>query len=115
LARPGSLSTILGQGGLIDAAGGIAQDLQSGSVLGLIGAAQKASTVYNTFKGKNLKSIAIAEATAIGTEVVQGSLPGAVRSVANKADGFFFPTATASRNRATVNQINNNQPAGGGV
>lgn len=30
LARPGSLSTILGQGGLIDAAGGIAQDLQSG-------------------------------------------------------------------------------------
>ena len=84
-------------------------------MLGLIGAAQKASTVYNTFKGKNLKSIAIAEATAIGTEVVQGSLPGAVRSVANKADGFFFPTATAARNQATVNQINNNQPAGGGV
>ena len=115
LARPGSLATILGQGGLIDAAGGIAQDLQSGSVLGLIGAAQKASTVYNTFKGKNLKSIAVAEATALGTEVIQGSLPGAVRSVASKADGFFFPTATAARNQATVNRINNNQPVGGGV
>lgn len=115
LARPGGLSTILGQGGLIDAAGGIAQDLQSGSVLGLIGAAQKASTVYNTFKGKNLKSIAVAEATAIGTQVIQGSLPGAVRSAANKADGFFFPTATTARNQATVNQLNNNQPAGGGV
>jgi hypothetical protein len=115
LARPGGLSTILGQGGLIDAAGGIAQDLQSGSVLGLIGAAQKAGTVYNTFKGKNLKSIAVAEATALGTEVIQGSLPGAVRSVASKADGFFFPTATAARNQATVNRINNNQPAGGGV
>jgi hypothetical protein len=115
LARPGGLSTILGQGGLIDAAGGIAQDLQSGSVLGLIGAAQKAGTVYNTFKGKNLKSIAVAQATAIGTEVIQGSLPGAVRSVASKADGFFFPTATTARNQATVNRLNNNQPAGGGV
>jgi len=115
LARVGGLSTILGQGGLIDAAGGIAEDLQSGSVLGLIGAAQKAGTVYNTFKGKNLKSIAMAEATALGTEVIQGSLPGAVRSVASKADGFFFPTATAARNQATVNRINNNQPTGGGV
>ena len=115
LARPGGLATILGQGGLIDTAGGIAADLQSGSVLGLIGAAQKAGTLYNTFKGKNLKSIAVAEATAFGIKAVQGSLPGAVRSVANKADGFLFPTATAARNRATVNQINNNQPGGGGV
>lgn len=115
LARPGTTATILGQGGLLDAAGGIASDLQSGSVLGLIGAAQKAGTVYNTFKGKNLKSIVKSEATAIGTQVIVGSLPGAIRSVANKADGVFFPTATAARNTATVNQINQGQPAGGGV
>ena len=57
----------------------------------------------------------MAEATALGVEVVQGSLPGAVRSAANKADGFFFPTATTARNQATVNRINNNQPTGGGV
>jgi len=35
--------------------------------------------------------------------------------VANKADGVFFPTATAARNQATVNQINQGQIAGGGV
>ena len=115
LARPGTTATILGQGGILDVAGGIASDLQSGSVLGLIGAAQKASTAYNTFKGKNLKSIATAEATAIGKQVIVGSLPGAIRSVANKADGVFFPTATAARNQATVNQINQGQIPGGGV
>ena len=74
-----------------------------------------ASTVYNTFKGKNLKSIVKSEVTAIGTQVIVGSLPGAIRSVANKADGVFFPTATAARNTATVNQINQGQIAGGGV
>ncbi len=115
LARPGTTATILGQGGILDVAGGISSDLQSGSVLGLIGAAQKASTAYNTFKGKNLKSIVKSEATAIGTQVIVGALPGAIRSVANKADGVFFPTATAARNQATVNQINQGQIAGGGV
>jgi hypothetical protein len=115
LARPGTTATILGQGGLLDAAGGIASDLQSGSVLGLLGAAQKAGTLANTFKGKNLKSIVKSEVTAIGTQVIVGSLPGAIRSVANKADGVFFPTATAARNTATVNQINQGQPIGGGV
>ena len=115
LARPGTTATILGQGGILDVAGGISSDLQSGSVLGLLGAAQKASTVYNTFKGKNLKSIVKSEVTAIGTQVIVGSLPGAIRSVANKADGVFFPTATAARNTATVNQINQGQIAGGGV
>ena len=49
IARPGSQATIFGQGGLLDAGLGILGDLQSGSVLGLIGAAQKAGTAYNTF------------------------------------------------------------------
>ena len=115
LARPGTTATILGQGGLLDVAGGISRDLQSNSVLGLIGAAQKASTAYNTFKGKNLKSIVKAEATAAVTQTIQGSLPGAIRNVANRADGVFFPTATAARNQAIVNQINQGQLAGGGV
>ena len=115
LARPGTTATILGQGGLLDVAGGISRDLQSNSVLGLIGAAQKASTAYNTFKGKNLKSIIKAEATAAVTQTIQGSLPGAIRNVANRADGVFFPTATTARNNAIVNQINQGQLAGGGV
>jgi hypothetical protein len=115
LARPGSTATILGQGGLLDAASGIAEDLQSGSVLGLIGATQKALTARETFKGKTLASVAKAEATSAVTKTIQGSLPGAIRSVANKADGVFFPTATTARNNATVNQINQGQIGGGGI
>jgi hypothetical protein len=92
ISRPGSTSTVFGQGGLLDAGGGILQDLQSGGVLGLIGAAQKAGTAYNTFKGKNIASSAISEATALGTNAIRGSLPGAVRSVQGRSTGMFFPT-----------------------
>jgi hypothetical protein len=92
ISRPGSRATVFGQGGLLDAGGGILEDLQSGGVLGLIGAAQKAGTAYNTFKGKNIASSAISEATALGTNAIRGSLPGAVRSVPGRSTGMFFPT-----------------------
>jgi len=98
LARDGSQATIFGQGGALDTASGILEDLSSGSVLGLIGAAQKAGTAYNTFKGKDLKSIAVSDATALGKNAIITSLPGATRSVANKVDGWIFPTSTAQRN-----------------
>lgn len=98
IAREGSTATIFGQAGALDTAAGILEDLSSGSVLGLIGAAQKAGTAYNTYKGKDLKSIATSEATALGKNAIITSLPGATRSVANKADGWIFPTATAQRN-----------------
>ena len=84
LARPGSTRTIFGQGGLLDAGGGILSDLQSGGLTGLIGAAQKAGTAYNTFKGKNLASLAKSEAIAIGT--------GAITSGIKNNAGRFFPT-----------------------
>jgi hypothetical protein len=84
LARPGSTSTVFGQGGLLDAAGGALQDLQSGGLLGLVGAAQKAGTAYNTFKGKNLSSMAKSEATALGTQAINNGIK-------NNA-GRFFPT-----------------------
>jgi len=92
LARPGSVSSVFGQGGLLDTGGGILEDLQSGSVLGLIGAAQKAGTAYNTFKGKNIASIALNEGKALGVNTIVGGItPGAVRSVANRVDGWVFP------------------------
>jgi len=91
ISRPGSRSTVFGQGGLLDAGGGILEDLQSGGVLGLIGAAQKAGTAYNTFKGKNIKSLAVSEATALGKDAIRGSLPGAVRAVQGRPTGMFFP------------------------
>jgi hypothetical protein len=92
IARPGANATVFGQGGLLDAGAGILGDLQSGSVLGYIGAAQKAARLSRTFKGKNLGSIAASEAVALGTETLKQGLPGVTRQVANKANGWLFPT-----------------------
>jgi len=72
LARPGSTASFLGQGGALDGGIGIVEDLQSGGVMGLLGAAQKAATINNTFKGKNLKAIANEEA--------RGAVKGALRN-----------------------------------
>ena len=119
LARPGSTASIFGQGGLLNTGGGILADLEKGSVAGLIGAAQKAGAAYNTFKGKNLKSVVQSEAVAIGKGALAQFGPNATRSVINKVDGWVFPKATAARAAAdrdrTLAQINSNEPAGGGV
>jgi hypothetical protein len=98
ISRPGSTATVFGQGGLLDAGGGILEDLQSGGLLGAIGAVQKAGTAYNTFKGKNIKSIAVNETTALGVKAIQGSIPGAVRSVQGRSNGMFFPTQQSPGN-----------------
>jgi len=92
ISRPGSRANFMGQGGLLDAAGGIIEDLQSKSPLGIIGAVQKAGTTYNTFKGKNLKSIAVNEAVALGTNVVKGAIPAAMRQIPGRASGMYYPT-----------------------
>ena len=55
ISKPGANGTILGQGGLVDAAGGFLTDIQNGN---LLGAVQKAGTAYNTFKNVNLKTVA---------------------------------------------------------
>jgi hypothetical protein len=91
LARPGSTSTIFGQGGLLDAAGGIVEDLQSGTLLGAIGAAQKAGTAYGTFKGKDLQSATKSEAVALGVGALTGAIPGAVRPTPGRNNGVIYP------------------------
>ena len=83
LARPGSTQTVLGQGGLLDAGIGIVEDLQSGGVAGIIGAVQKAGTVYNTFKGAPIRSIVNEEANAALNSVLKTSIPAAVRQSQN--------------------------------
>jgi hypothetical protein len=95
LARPGSTSTIFGQGGLLDAAGGIVEDLQSGTLLGAIGAIQKAGTAYNTNKGKDLRSTTKSEAVALGVGALTGAIPGAVRALPGRNNGAVFPTLQA--------------------
>jgi hypothetical protein len=75
--RPGSNASILGQGGLVDAAGGFINDLSSGNILGAI---RTAGTSYNTFKNKNLKQIATQDLNSLLASSVQQQLPGAVRT-----------------------------------
>lgn len=116
LDRLGNSRTILGQGGVVDTIGGIVNDLQSGSVLGIIGAAQKAGSVYQTFKGQNIQSIIRNEANAVVKDVIRGELPNAVRQTANAADGFFFPKTPVQTNETTTNPAsptpNNAAPQG---
>lgn len=112
ISRPGGVATVFGQGGLLDTGVGIIEDLQSGSVLGLIGAAQKAGRTYNTFKGKNLASITKSEAVALGTNSVVQGLPNATRAVANKADGWLFPQAQTQNQAAAQAQGRNNPNPG---
>jgi hypothetical protein len=75
--RPGANATILGQGGLVDAAGGFINDLANGNILGAV---RTAGTAYNTFKNKNLKQIATQDLNSMLYNVTQQQLPGAVRS-----------------------------------
>lgn len=93
IARPGATQTIFGQGGLLDAGQGIIQDLNSGTVGGLVGAAQTAMRTYNTFKNANIRSTAVSEAVTLGQNtILQGANSQAVRNVMNKKLGVFFPT-----------------------
>lgn len=106
IGRPGGTASILGQGGILDTGIGIFEDLQSGGVAGVLGAIQKAGTAYNTFKGKNLRSIINNEAKAAVKDVIRGELPAVTRTAIGStrpvtgtttpqrgtADGVFFPT-----------------------
>jgi hypothetical protein len=96
LARPGATASVFGQGGLIDAGIGTLEDLNAlasgrGGLQNVIGAVQKAGTAYNTFKGKDLASIANQEAKTASKQILQASLPGAMRQAVNKGNGTFFP------------------------
>jgi len=97
LSRPGGTRSIIGQGGLLDAGLGIISDLESGSVAGVIGAVQKAGTVYNTFRGANLKAVVSQSAT----DAIQGVLrstnqgtPGGLNTsqITNALNRPIFPT-----------------------
>ena len=113
IARPGSTNSIFGQGGLLDVVGGIGEDLEKGSVLGVIGAVQKAGTFYNTNKQNGgLKTLVKSEAAALGKDVLIGALPAATRAVANKADGWIFPTQQAARQTAATQAAQNNNGRG---
>ena len=93
ISRPGSQSTVLGQGGLVDAGVGIFEDLQRGDLFGIIGATQKALNVNQTLKKTPLKDIVRKDAAAVKQDVLRNSLPGQVRNAANSANSMLFPKA----------------------
>jgi hypothetical protein len=91
LARPGSTNSVFGQGGIIDAGAGILEDLQAKNLQGILGAVQKAGTVYET--SQRITRAGINEELRTGSrQVLRESLPGAVRLAVNKANGMIFPT-----------------------
>lgn len=112
ITRTGQTGSVLGQGGLIDAGIGIAEDLASGGVAGLIGAAQKALTAYDTYKDKDLASIARTEVRTSARTIGKGALPAVQRAAIGTAgqrgalDGIFFPTPPKGDTRAPARNIN---------
>jgi len=102
IARLGSNQTILGQGGLVDSAGGILSDLSSGNILG---AARTAGTAYNTFKNANLKQVAKSDITGILTQATQQALPGSVRGTTYYPGYGVTPAGPASAGAPTINAL----------
>lgn len=97
IARPGANATILGQGGLKDAAGGILTDLQNGN---FVGAVQKAGAAANTFK--NPQTI-----LAAGKQELLGAATGAITGQPpNRTNTFGFPTINSSDIKSVTNPIN---------
>ena len=95
IARPGSQSTILGPGGLLDAGNGILNDLENGN---FVGAIQKAGTASKTFKNpQTILKIAQNEALGAVTNSIQGT--------PNRNNAFNFPTAAQSVVQATNDTI----------
>ena len=92
IARPGSQANILGQGGLVSAAGGILGDLKDGNFLGAI---QKAGAAAKTFKNpQNILKIAQSEVVAGITEAIQGT--------PNRNTPFSFPTLDTTKVTKTI-------------
>jgi hypothetical protein len=80
ITRPGSQSSILGQGGIVDGVGGVIEDL-SGENTNILGAIQKAGATYNTLKNINLKQAIKSEVTAGITNALMNPLNNTGRNV----------------------------------
>jgi len=97
ISKPGSQASILGQGGLVDAAGGILNDLtpdENGNI-NILGAVQAAGTAYNTFKNVNLAQVAKSEVLA--------GITNAVVQTPNRNILFQFPVAGATGGTTATN------------
>jgi hypothetical protein len=103
IARPGSQANILGQGGLVDAAGGIAEDLSRGNILGAI---QKSGATYNTFKNGKLQQAVRSEINNTLYNATLQSLPGNPRSERNFPAYSSTPSPAQAGSTAGTGQAN---------
>lgn len=106
ITRPGGNATILGKGGLVDAGTGILNDLASGNPIGAVLTGVRA---YQTFKDKNLKSIAKQEVTQVGTQVLAQGVNTAIRAAVpaiDKTYAGFFPSTVRGNNENQVPKVN---------
>ena len=86
IAQPESNGLVLGQGGLVDAAGGALRSLENGDVVNVV---KTVGSAYNTFKNTNLKNVVTAELNAM--------LRNAIQNTPNTRNSLFnFPKAGAS-------------------
>lgn len=99
IARLGANQTILGQGGLVDSAGGALSDLANGNILGAI---RTAGTSYNTFKNSNLKQVAKSDINGILVQSTQQALPGSVRSTRYYPGYSVTPAGPANAGAPTI-------------
>jgi hypothetical protein len=96
IARPGANETILGQGGLVDAAGGFMSDLSQGNIVGAI---QKAGAAATTFKNpQNILRVAKSEALT--------TVQDALRGTPNRNNQNFFPIEGSTAAKKVVDSIN---------
>jgi hypothetical protein len=94
IARPGSTSSVFGQGGIVDAGIGIIEDLNAvadgrGGLGSILGAVQKAGTLNQTLKNYNSVSLQ-AELQQEARNAARGLLPAAVSGVVNRPSGWNF-------------------------
>jgi hypothetical protein len=101
--RLGSNSSILGKGGLVDAAGGVISDLSNGNILSAV---RTAGTAYNTFKNTSLKQVAAQDLNKLLVNATQQQLPGAVRS-----NSYYPGYGTSPNNIAGAPNLGLSSPA----
>ena len=102
LARPGSTGSILGPGGVVDAAQTIAGAIRDPSIKNILGAVQAGGNLEDLLKDPNLRSIVADEANQVFKDIIRNQGPSATQTIINKADGVFFPNTVTSET-GTIN------------
>lgn len=108
LSRPGSTTSVLGKGGLIDAGVGVFEDLSRGSILGVLGAAQKAGRIYDTVRRGDIGRAVREE----GVQVLRDALKGGANRSAQNDFRFDTPPVRIIRKKPTLTPYGVLNPTG---